>query len=587
MNKFLPIGTVLRSPSQNYVIRSILGSGGFGITYSATFSTTVNGLPVQATVAIKEHFLSGDCERDGNTQSVSYSQPVSERVERSRRDFVGEARRLQQVAKGHGSVVQVSEIFDANNTSYYVMEYLEGESLSDYVKSQGILGESETMSIMRPIIEAVAYLHKNKITHLDIKPANIMLAKDALGNKRPVLIDFGLSKHYNADGSATSTVNTLGFSDGYAPVEQYAGIKTFSPASDVYALAATIMFCLRGEALPRSIELTPDSLASIIPSDLSPKLRALLNSSLQMLVNQRPADAGVMRNRLADAGETQPIDESKIKTKNIDRGHTEPIDVSSQIKAAAEQTPVQSVDHISNPVKSEAETAKPLQSRESASKGVSVKFEGTETPKKKSLIIAMVVILAAFLIGAIIFLGRGSGNGDYEAANDTDSVAIATETVEAAPVVAVVIAGYEFVDLGLPSGKLWAKWNVGASADYEFGSYISWNNVNKNTPSELSVPAQADYKELINNCTVQTAQMNGVMGRLFTSKNNGNTIFFPSAGYEYEGSVEYSNSECEYWTSDLADNNINAIHYAFYPSDTEKNFDHGDRTVGMSLRLIK
>ena len=299
MNSFLAPGSELRSPHNTYIIRSVLGSGGFGITYRATMQTTTGtGMPVMAVVAIKEHFLSNDCERDGTTQSVSYSQPARDRVERSRRDFAGEAKRLQSIASSHPNIVRVSEVFDANNTSYYVMEYLEGESLADYVKRRGPLSEQETMAIMRPVIDAVAFLHNNRITHLDIKPANIMLARDADGKSRPVLIDFGLSKHYNPDGSATSTINLQGYSDGYAPIEQYVGITAFSPASDVYSLAATTLFCLTGKTPPKSIELTHEMLMRVIPSTASRRLVLLLEQCLRMSAADRPANASVMLSAL-------------------------------------------------------------------------------------------------------------------------------------------------------------------------------------------------------------------------------------------------------------------------------------------------
>lgn len=120
--------------------------------------------------------------------------------------------------------------------------------------------EENISSIINPIIEAVQYLHGNRMTHLDIKPDNIMLSHDENGNSRPVLIDFGLSKHYDKNGKPTSTINTLGCSDGYAPVEQYAGITTFSPSADIYALGATMWFCLTGMNPKRSSDLNEGNL---------------------------------------------------------------------------------------------------------------------------------------------------------------------------------------------------------------------------------------------------------------------------------------------------------------------------------------
>lgn len=331
MDSLLKKGTELRSGSNVYIIRSVLGTGGFGITYSATYSATFNGLPVKIIVAIKEHFIKADCSRSGDSQAVMYSQPASSRVETSRKDFVSEAKRLKTVAAGHPNIVKVSEVFEANNTAYYVMEYLEGESLKDYVRQKGHLSEAETLEIMRPIIEATAFLHQNRVTHLDIKPANIMLSREDSDRIRPVLIDFGLSKHYDDEGMATSTINTQGFSDGYAPIEQYAGITRFSPASDVYSLAATILFCLTGHSLPKSTELDPDELKSMIPANVSPALRNVLLHSLKMRAANRPADTSVLLKELN--GDVNDINDDS--TRQLDNG----------LVAPAVKQPVSTVPH--------------------------------------------------------------------------------------------------------------------------------------------------------------------------------------------------------------------------------------------------
>lgn len=294
-SKALAPSTLLQSPSRTYTIRSVLGRGGFGITYSATYSVVVGGLPVKAIVAIKEHFISEMCDREASTSQVMYSRPVAERVEASRRDFIAEARRLSQVSQGQENIVKVSEVFEANDTAYYVMEYLEGQSLKEYVTARGALSLDETLAIMLPIISAVGHLHRGLMTHLDIKPANIMITRDENGRIRPVLIDFGLCKHYNEDGSATSTINTQGFSDGFAPIEQYAGISQFSPQSDVYSLAATILYCLTGQVPPRATDLDAEA---VIPASLPTNIRQTLNKALQMRRNDRPANAQVFLEHL-------------------------------------------------------------------------------------------------------------------------------------------------------------------------------------------------------------------------------------------------------------------------------------------------
>lgn len=302
----LNVGHVLDTGKNKYTVRSVLGSGGFGITYSATFSTQIGNLPVQVVVAIKEHFLKSDCDRD-DSQAITYSQPVAERVNSSLRTFVSEARRLQKISGGHPNIVHVSEVFSANNTAYYVMEYLEGRSLADYVKEHGALSWDETLGLLLPVIDAVAYLHRNRITHLDIKPANIMLAQEN-GTYRPVLIDFGLSKHYNEDGSATSTIGTQGFSEGFAPVEQYVGIREFSPASDVYSLGATMLYCLTGKIPPKALDLDEQALDSLIPASVPAAGRKVLKEALAMRTVDRLPDAGALLNALKKNDDTVVID---------------------------------------------------------------------------------------------------------------------------------------------------------------------------------------------------------------------------------------------------------------------------------------
>ena len=287
----LPAGIILDSGRYRYTVGRTLGKGGFGITYYGELKVRVNNIDIEAPIAIKEFFPSSLCERAGDAMTMSYSNPIKEQVECARRDFMGEARRLHSLANKHPNIVTVNEVFEANNTAYYIMEYLEGESLDTYIKDHGPMDEATMLTVMRPIIDAVAFIHDNLVTHLDIKPANIMLEGSAdIVNRRPVLIDFGLSKHYDAEGNATSTINSSGFSDGYAPKEQYRGITTFSPAADVYSLGATMLYCLKGQRLPSALDLDAEMIASYIPSTISLSLRRFLIKALAYNARDRYAD---------------------------------------------------------------------------------------------------------------------------------------------------------------------------------------------------------------------------------------------------------------------------------------------------------
>lgn len=256
-------GDVLRNGKLPYVIEKVLGVGGFGITYKVSVTTREGGVATRHFFAVKEHFVKEWCVRDEATLQVLHSKMVKQFVEDSKADFLAEARRLSQLR--HPNIIKVYEQFEENNTAYYVMEYLEGENLRDYVMAKGEMPSSFMINLFTPICKAVKALHEKNMTHLDIKPANIMIRRKAKGIM-PVLIDFGLSKHYNDEGQVTSTIRTQGCSDGYAPIEQYAGISKFSPQSDIYSLAATMLFCLSCKRPPKANDVTKSTIFNMLPS---------------------------------------------------------------------------------------------------------------------------------------------------------------------------------------------------------------------------------------------------------------------------------------------------------------------------------
>jgi non-specific serine/threonine protein kinase len=307
----LPAGFQLKGNERTYTIAETLGHGGFGITYRAKAEVKVGGIRMKVDFALKEFFMRDDCERQANA-SIAYSNPARDRVENSRKDFINEALRLKKIGFSHPNIVGFDEVFEANNTAYYVMEYLRGKSLGDYVKEQGPLTEAETIGLMQPVMEAVELLHRNRICHLDIKPDNIMLEQEENGNIRPVLIDFGLSKHYDKEGHATSTINTFGYSEGYAPAEQYRGITTFSPAADIYALGATLWHCLTGKTPAPALDLRAGELAATLPDNVSEPMRRTI-ATMTLDQHQRPDSLDTL---LPLAADPEPADSAATKIVN-------------------------------------------------------------------------------------------------------------------------------------------------------------------------------------------------------------------------------------------------------------------------------
>lgn len=255
-----------------YRIEKVLGQGGFGITYLAA------DLNLQRKVAIKEFFPKDYCDRSADTSNVTLgTQSTAEFVQRLKMKFLKEARNIAKF--NHPGIIKIYSAFEENNTAYYVMEYIEGEALSTLVERDGPLDARRALNYIRSVGNALAYVHDRKINHLDVKPANIMLRRS---DDTPILIDFGLSKQYDAEGKQTSTTPT-GLSYGYAPLEQYnrGGVKEFSPQTDLYSLAATLYFILSGIVPPQALDLVECELTfpELVPTPLISPIGKAMSSS--------------------------------------------------------------------------------------------------------------------------------------------------------------------------------------------------------------------------------------------------------------------------------------------------------------------
>ena len=205
----LAIGTLLSNGK--YRIEQYLSSGGFGNTYVAT------DLAFDEKVAIKELYIKGVCGRNEATNEVAITLTENQRTfEAQREKFRKEARRLRRLSNAH--IVKVHDLFDENGTSYYVMDFIEGESLGARIKRMGHpMSPADVMLTLPQILDALETVHNDGIWHLDMKPGNIMI--DRKGNIQ--LIDFGASKQLrNSDGQSLATSSAMAYTPGYAPSEQ-------------------------------------------------------------------------------------------------------------------------------------------------------------------------------------------------------------------------------------------------------------------------------------------------------------------------------------------------------------------------------
>ena len=240
-------GTLLQGGK--YRIESMLGQGAYGITYLATKKVKGQLGIIAVKVAIKEFFSKElNSRRPDGTVAEASSDSLAGKYSNM---FLREARNLSRME--HNGIVNVLEAFSENNTHYYVMEYIDGGSLDEYIRSKGHLSEQETLSLARQIGSALSYMHGNKMLHLDLKPKNIMRRTDG----SLCIIDFGLSKQYESSGEPESST-TIGLgTPGYAPLEQGDSDdrKTFAPTLDIYAFGATLFKMLTGKTPPRSSDI--------------------------------------------------------------------------------------------------------------------------------------------------------------------------------------------------------------------------------------------------------------------------------------------------------------------------------------------
>lgn len=497
-NQELAIGTTLRQGS--YRIEKVLGRGGFGITYLAVHTM------LEKQVAIKEFFPKDYCDRDNDTNHLligTSSNTVV--VEKLRSKFIKEARNIAKLR--HPNIVSIQDIFEENDTAYYVMDFIEGESLKGIIDTKGPVEENLAIDYIRKISSALAYMHSLNMNHLDIKPSNIMIQHI---NNEPILIDFGTSKQYDGEGEQTSTM-APGFTHGYAPMEQYkpGGVATFTPQTDIYALGATLYTLLKGTKPPHYSEIFEEGLPEL-PSIISDNTKKAITHAMELRKVNRPASIELWLDELEPLKGESP---------------------SPKIDVSPTPTPKADVDS----------------SKDSDATVFNDTPEPIDIPPKPIITLSKPVI--------------------------DDSINNSYKSLEG------ICDNHEWVDLGLPSGNLWSKSNVGINniGTWNFYSiYFAWGESSPKidykrlnykinhylTPMKInpelwgiewSVPSIQDFKELINLCSWEWIYVDMFDAKIYGYKvigPNNKFIFLPAYGMRYENAREGYMEMGFYWTSE-------------------------------------
>lgn len=531
-------GTLLHGGT--YKIEKILGQGSFGITYLAEHTN------LGKKVAIKEFFMKELNSRgeDGSITGMSDSSLSQNYCQKFKKEAINLSR------LDHPNIVRVTDSFSENGTFYYVMDFIEGQNLNDYIKSHYI-DEAEAVSIIKSVADALIYMHEEKhMLHLDLKPGNVMRRNS---DGHVFLIDFGLSKHYSTDGQPeTSTTIGLGTA-GYAPIEQGNQAKNgeFRPTIDVYALGATFYKLLTRETPPPASDLVSDDELlenKLREKGLSDNLIKVVTEAMCPNVRRRTQSIREFRDALTDCSVQTP---ESIQTKSAEK------------ETIVVKKVTQTTDGEETVVADKGTKNSSLPYNKKAVEETYDEDDDEEDTSRKE-IKYFIACLVPLVILYFVFSGfRGcGGNKKLTSEQCADSIENTFEYPQN--------ASGKAVDLGLPSGTLWADRNLDALDETDEGMLFIWgdptgmndtvkvpDNVYNISGTEYDIvkekwgedwcmPNLEQFNELHDQCSIKKIEKNNIKGYLVTGP-NGNTLFFPFSSLykdEYFWGWEYQMS----WT---------------------------------------
>ena len=375
----LPENTVLAG---QYIIQKPLGQGGFGITYKAIDRKTGNS------VAIKEYFPESMATRlPGKTDVTTYSGDRGENFIYGKQCFVQEAETLAQFI-GNDNIVRIFSYFEEYGTAYFVMDYIEGTPLDEYVKIHGgKLPFGEAADILVPVMDALEAVHNKGIVHRDVSPDNIYITRDG----KVKLIDFGAARQSLGDKSQSLDVI---LKHGFAPKEQYMRRGKQGPFTDIYALGATFYYVLTGKRPPDALERADED-EIILPSTFGVKISRDAEEAILIALNVQPQD----RFQSMAAFKNAMLSVRSEESENI---------TISQMTSSSEMS--------SKLINTDIDVSTSPQISESNNKSVELQKkseEKKEETKKKTIIgICVAALICIGLFGIKKMIGTGSGAAD-------------------------------------------------------------------------------------------------------------------------------------------------------------------------------
>lgn len=525
-------GTTLQKGK--YTIVKSLGQGSFGITYLATTKLTMMGklgqMDTTVYVAIKEFFMQETNNRSLDGSNVEGS--GGSLFANYRKKFRKEAINLSHL--DHPNIVKVLEVFDENNTTYYVMQYIDGESLDDYIQQCNGIQEKKAISILKDIGCAIQYMHSHKMLHLDLKPKNVMLDKDG----KSYLIDFGLSKQYTDNGEPESSTTIGAGTPGYAPIEQanYKRDGSFPTTLDVYALGATFYKMLTANRPQHASDVLEEGL------DVS----SLVNRGIsQNTINAiKKAMAPIKKNRYQTVGDFL-LSLNISKNTNNEKHKTSNKQSQSTYTEEADQDEGTDFSNNSNTTKDtksyqDKSTYKVEKNREKPTLSIeSTRIKGTT---KRNLWI----VCSLLIVGAILFflLTKSDINLTKNLiADDMPNM----EVIDSLTHSMKLVEGGSFI-MGKDTGLEWTQKHKVTLSDYYIGetevTQSQWKAVMGNNPSAFKGGNLPVENVKWDDVLLFIQKLNAITGKKFRLPTESEWEFAAmggkySKGYRYSGSDNF------------------------------------------------
>ena len=418
-----------------YTIGTVIGAGGFGITYKAWDSA------LETIVAIKEFFPQGVVLRDNTTSKtseVSVYNVHDDNFEHGKQRFIKEARSLAKF-NSHPGTVSIYDFFEANNTAYIVMEYLDGCNMKEYVAAKKKLPDFEMIRSMTiAISDVLRAVHSVGLIHRDISPDNIFMCLN--GNFK--LIDFGSVKQSFSDGTLSATVI---LKHGYAPIEQYSKSGKIGPWTDIYALGATIYKLTTGELPQESVErITSDEVVDIcmLNSSIPRSFGAAVMKALAPQVKDRYQ---TVEEFMKDISSDIPKYEELLLDDEVTENSSEEITAKDETFSSGFDNEYEEVNWVEETEKViQTETKKvvneiivdePKKPEETVilSKAIEVEEKRNLSAIKKvmiGLIALLLIVPLALIIFNLVMSGSGDESGTKKSTTEATTIAATEETTQ-------------------------------------------------------------------------------------------------------------------------------------------------------------